>query len=223
VNWGSYLDRWSALHGGYDPRRSSVLVRGWLRLAYQTARLLAGRRVGPNAATAAGVLLSAAVPVLAKTSPVAAAGLVALSALADTVDGALALVSGRASRLGELYDHVADRLGEVCWLVAFWLVGAPAWLVLVCGGLTFLHEYVRARAAVAGMPGIGVVTVAERPTRVVVAAFGLAATAVVPAATVAVAVWTAFGGVGLVQLFVVVNRRLPGVAPDEVGDELRGQ
>jgi hypothetical protein len=54
--------------------------------------------------------------------------LVLLSAVADTVDGAVAVIAGRATRLGQVDDSLADRLGEACWLVALWLVGAPGWL-----------------------------------------------------------------------------------------------
>ena len=53
-----------------------------------------------------------------------------LAAVADSVDGAVAVVTGRTTRLGYVYDSVADRLGEVAWLLAFWLVGAPGGLVV---------------------------------------------------------------------------------------------
>jgi CDP-diacylglycerol--glycerol-3-phosphate 3-phosphatidyltransferase len=220
LTWQSYLDHWSGLHGGYDPRRASPPVLGWLRLAYLSARFLAPLPVGPNAVTAAGLLLSAGVPVLASRGPVwslTAAGLVLLSALADTADGALAVVTGRTTRLGELYDSVADRLAEGCWLLAFWLAGAPAWLVVAGGGVAWLHEYLRARATVAGMRDVGVVTVAERPTRVLVAVLGLAVAGLggaigpelaVGTVTVAAALWGVLGTVGLGQLLVAAHQAL---------------
>jgi phosphatidylglycerophosphate synthase len=116
-----------------------------------------------------------------------------------------------------VYDSVADRLTEAAWLVAFWAVGAPGWLVALCGAVAWLHEYVRARASVAGMPDLGTVTVAERPTRVLMALFGLAAAAgtalLAPGAapevaTAAVAVWTALGAVGLAHLAATVRAAL---------------
>jgi phosphatidylglycerophosphate synthase len=219
-SWAAYAERWSALHGGYDPRQASVFVRGWLFGAYTVARTLSRLPVSPDAVTLLGLVLSAGVPLLARAGsgwPLAGVVLVLASALADTADGALALITGRVSRLGRVYDSVADRISEACWLVALVLLGAPGWLVAVCGGVAWLHEYVRARATVAGMAEIGVVTVGERPTRIIVVLFALAITGVVAlvhgsltgiAATVATGVWTALGLVALVQLVAAVRRAL---------------
>jgi CDP-diacylglycerol--glycerol-3-phosphate 3-phosphatidyltransferase len=218
--WDGYAERWSALHGGYDPRRASPLVRGWLRLAHRIARVLARVRVRPSAVTAAGVVVAAAVPAVVGFRPTGgavAAALVVLGALADSVDGALAVVTGTESRLGRVYDSVADRLSEAAWLLALYLLGAPGWLAAGCLAVTWLHEYVRARATVAGMSEIGAVTVGERPTRVLVALFGLAAAGfaglldpdLAPGtATVAVAAWAALGALGILQLAAAVRRVL---------------
>ena len=220
AGWDWYAERWSVLHGGYDPRRASPLVRGWLRVAYRIARTLAGWRVTPSAVTAAGVVLAAAVPAVVAPAPTGglpAAALVLLGALADTADGALAVITGRESRLGQVYDSVADRLSEAAWLLGLHLLGAPGWLAAGCLAVTWLHEYVRARATVAGMSEIGAVTVGERPTRVLLAFFGLACAGAVGlaapdlaagTATVAVAGWTALGAVGLIQLAAAVVRAL---------------
>jgi CDP-diacylglycerol--glycerol-3-phosphate 3-phosphatidyltransferase len=88
---------------------------------------------------------------------------------------------------------------------------------VAAGGVSWLHEYVRARAAAAGMTGIGVVTVGERPTRAAVAVAGLvvagaaglirepwAATVL----TIAAAAWLALASAGLVQLAATVHRTL---------------
>jgi CDP-diacylglycerol--glycerol-3-phosphate 3-phosphatidyltransferase len=74
----------------------------------------------------------------------------------------VAIITGRISGMGAFYDSIADRISEAAWLLALWLLGTPAVLVLAAGGLAWLHEYARARAALSGMPGIGAVTVAER-------------------------------------------------------------
>jgi drug/metabolite transporter (DMT)-like permease len=90
-------------------------------------------------------------------------------------------------------------------------------LVVAWAALVLLHEYLRARAAVAGMPDIGAVTVGERPTRVSVAISGLlvggVAGLVQPGwdtvvTTVAAAAWLGLSVVGLVQLAAVVRRTL---------------
>jgi hypothetical protein len=113
-DWDGYAERWAAAHGGYDPRSASPLVRGWLRMSYElgAAVIKIGVR-SPNAVTVLGLLLSVAVPVAVAGGrgwAFAGAVLVLLSAVADTVDGVLAVVTGRASRLGQVYDSTADRV-----------------------------------------------------------------------------------------------------------------
>jgi len=211
VTWAQFAAAWSALHGGFDPDKASPLVRGWVRLAYRAGSVLAGRGIGPMAVTGIGLLLSAAVPLAVLLGPAGlplGASLVLLASVADGLDGAVAIVTGKQSRLGFVVDSVADRLGELAWLVAFWLAGAPAWLAVAAGAVSWLHEYVRARAIAAGMREIGAVTVAERPTRVIVAVAGLILGNAGPLVTVAVAVWLALGVAGLVQLAVTVRRAL---------------
>jgi CDP-diacylglycerol--glycerol-3-phosphate 3-phosphatidyltransferase len=127
------------------------------------------------------------------------------------------MVTDRVTRLGYVYDSVADRITEACWLVALYLVGAPGWLAALCGGLAWLHEYIRARATAAGMPEVGAVTAGERPTRVILAIVGLflagmsgLVAGALPAGTVTVvlAIWVLFGLIGLVQLAGAVQAGL---------------
>ena len=218
ASWDQYAERWSGLHGGVDPRRASVAVRAWSRLAYGLGRLLARLRVPPAAVTAAGAALSLLVPVAAGVGrPESAAVLVLLATLADALDGAVAIIADRVTRLGYVYDSVADRLGEAAWLVALWLLGGPFWLVVAAGAVTWLHEYVRARATAAGMTDVGVVTVAERPTRAIVAILGLAAAGVATlvshafltgTVTLAAIAWLLLAVIGLVQLIKAVHTGL---------------
>jgi phosphatidylglycerophosphate synthase len=217
----TYLSRWAALHGGRDPLSAGRLERGWLRLMYLLARPLAGLGVLPSAVTCGSVVLAAAaagVAALGGRWALLAALLVVLSALVDGVDGAVAVLTDRATRWGYVLDSLADRVSEALYVLALWRLGVPGWLCVAAGGLGWLHEYVRARAAAAGMSGIGVVTVAERPTRVVFAAASLVAAGAVPGAgegvllgrpaTVAVAVWVVVAAAGLAQLLIVVRRAL---------------
>ncbi|MEV4512864.1 CDP-alcohol phosphatidyltransferase family protein [Dactylosporangium sp. NPDC049525] len=219
-DWDGYAERWAAAHGGYDPRSAPPVVQGWLRMSYEVGAALV--RIGvrsPNAITALGLLLAAAVPFAVTGGPgwaLAGAVLVLLSAVADTVDGVLAVVTGRASRLGQVYDSAADRVAEACWLVALVILGGPAWLAAGCCAVMWLHEYVRARATVAGMSDIGTVTVAERPTRVLVTIFGLLAVAGAGVADrwqeqtvlAVLAAMAALTVAGFVQLAVAVRRAL---------------
>lgn len=158
--------------------------------------------------TTCGLLICLGVPAAVPVSLLLAAVLVLVAALADGLDGAVAVVSGRVTRIGFVYDSVADRLGEAAWLGAFWLAGAPGWLVTLAGAASWLHEYVRARAVAAGMSEIGVVTVGERPTRALVAGLGLAALAAVDLPWAPPALWAGLQIAALVQLSVVVHRAL---------------
>jgi phosphatidylglycerophosphate synthase len=220
VRWDEYAARWAALHGGFDPRTAGAVVGGWLRLAYGVGALLGRWRVPPTAVTAVGLLLCLGVPFAARYGPVGllvGAGLVLLASVADSVDGAVAVVTDRVTRLGYVYDSAADRLGEACWLAAFWVAGVPGPMVVAAGGLSWLHEYVRARAVSAGMREIGAVTLGERPTRVsaTVVALLLAGVAgliqrdlAAGTMTVVLAGWLLLAALGFVQLLAAVRRTL---------------
>ena len=220
LNWNEYATAWARLHGGFDPRAATPVVRGWLRLSYHLGFLLGRLRVGPTAVTAVGVLLCLCVPLFAVRpgdGPFLGALFVLLASIADSVDGAVAVATGRTTRLGYVYDSLADRIGEAAWLVAFWLVGAPGALVAAAGALSWLHEYVRARAVAAGMREIGAVTVGERPTRVCVTVGGLLLAGLTGliqpdlaagTITMATAVWVLLAAFGLGQLLSAVRRAL---------------
>ncbi|AEV82607.1 CDP-alcohol phosphatidyltransferase [Actinoplanes sp. SE50] len=208
MTWDEYALAWSGLHGGFDPRRASRVVRGWVLTAYRVGFWLSRHRVSPMTVTTCGLLICGAVPLAVPVSLPLAALFVLLAAGADGLDGAVAVISRRVTRLGFVYDSAADRLGEAAWLLAFWLAGAPGWLVVAGGAASWLHEYVRARAAVAGMSDIGVVTVGERPTRALIAGLGLAAITVVRLPWLPPALWLALQLAGLIQLGATVRRAL---------------
>ena len=145
-----YLAAWSRWHGGAGT--DSPLVRGWLSIAYTLARPLAG--LPPVVVTALGLAVAAAAvwPAAAGGLWLIAAGvLVGLSGLLDSLDGALAIGTGRASRRGFVLDSVVDRLTEAAYAAALWVAGAPGWLAVGFGALCWLPDYLRARAG----PGRG--------------------------------------------------------------------
>jgi CDP-diacylglycerol--glycerol-3-phosphate 3-phosphatidyltransferase len=213
-----YLAEWARWHGGTDPA-ASRLVRGWLTAAYTLARPVAG--LPPVVATAVGLLVA-----LAAVGPAAAGGywlvaagfLVGLSGLLDSLDGALAIATGRASRLGFVLDSAVDRLTEAGYAAALWVAGAPGWLAVVYGALCWLPDYLRARAGQAGVAETGDISVWERPTRVAMTGMTLGGAGVVSGAggAVAAAVVTAGSAVGallgvvaVAQLARSIRRALP--------------
>ncbi|MEV6348863.1 CDP-alcohol phosphatidyltransferase family protein [Actinoplanes sp. NPDC051851] len=210
MTWDEYATAWSRLHGGFDPRAANGIVRRWVLTAYTMGSWLGRRRVSPMSVTTTGLGVCLAVPLAALAGGpglVLGAALVLLAAVVDGLDGAVAVVTGRVTRTGFVYDSVADRLGELAWLAAFWVAGAPGWLIVITGAVSWLHEYVRARAAAAGMSEIGTVTVGERPTRALAAGFGLLAAAL-GVVWPPVALWLALQCAGLAQLSAAVRRAL---------------
>ncbi|TNM63286.1 CDP-alcohol phosphatidyltransferase family protein [Streptomyces sp. NP160] len=214
-----HLRRWSAAHGGTP---ASPVVRVWLDGVRRVASPLAAAGVPPSAVTVLGLVLGLAA--LAPAAAQAEAGgrwallvalLLALAALADGLDGAVAVLGGTASRGGAVLDAACDRVADAAAVAALWLLGAPALPVLVAVGAGQLHEYARARAQAEGMTGPGAVTVSERPTRVAVAAMFALGCGAYPQAA---ATWAAVGAwvgaaaalAGLLQVLAAVRRALSG-------------
>jgi CDP-diacylglycerol--glycerol-3-phosphate 3-phosphatidyltransferase len=205
----AYFAHWSELHGGYDPTTGGRLVRGWLALTFRLAHPLARVGVSPATLTAAGVLAAAGVVLAARPLPGLAAALVLLSAVLDSLDGAVAVLTRRVTRFGFVLDSVADRVADGLLLVALWRSGGSAEWAVAAGAAVAMLEYTRARAAAAGMDEVGVVTVGERPTRVILAATGLLLVlAWSDGATAALVATAGACVIGAAQLLWVVRRRL---------------
>lgn len=207
-----FLRRWSALHLGLAP---SWLVRRWLSLCFPLARVLARLRVPPNVITLTALASAIAVPAVAageRNLLLLAAVLVVISGVLDNLDGAVAAITDQATAFGAVLDSVADRLADTAYVITLWVLGAPGWLAGLVAGAAALQEYVRARAAGAGMRAVGVVTVAERPTRVIMVAALLVGVVVVGhAAVVATAgavASLALAVVGLTQVLIATHRAL---------------
>jgi phosphatidylglycerophosphate synthase len=211
----AYLDRWQVLHGGYDPR-SSRLVGPWLTVIHTLARPFARIGVPPDAVTLLGLAVSGVVVWLCALGDrwvLLAAFVVGASGVLDSLDGAVAVLTDRVTRWGAVLDSVVDRLSDVLYLVALWLVGAPSWACLGAGVVVLTQEYARARATAIGMDDVGVLTIGERPTRVIVVAMFLLASGIYLASaswwvSLGAYVSLAVGLVATVQLLVVVRRRL---------------
>lgn len=209
--------RWSAQHGGAPV---TSLIDRWLAVVYPLARRLAGplrrRGLGPDAVTYLGLLVALTVPALTAAggrwvllAAVAAAG----SGLLDSLDGAVALLTGRCSSWGKVLDSVCDRVSDTAYLLALWFLGAPGQLVLAAWFLSWMLEYVRARAGAAGMAEIGVISVGERPTRVVTTVmFLLSAGLFVGVAEgwafIGSGVWVVTAAIGLSQVWDAAHAHL---------------
>jgi CDP-diacylglycerol--glycerol-3-phosphate 3-phosphatidyltransferase len=165
---GDAAQAWSARHSGLDPA-GIPFVPAYLRVVDVGARRLV--RVPPNALTAAGVGFAVAAVLAVPVSPVAAIALIAGSVYCDAVDGAVASLSGQVSDAGALADRFADRLSDGAFATVLWRCGAPAPLALTAASAALALEAGRGG-------GTPVITVAERPTRVICTVLACASAAV---------------------------------------------
>lgn len=213
-----YFDRWSRAHGGYDVR-SSRLTMAWLRLAHRCATPLARRDVPPTAVTyvgGVGAIAVGAVAALGGRWPLLAAVLVVAVAVLDGIDGALAETTDSATAWGRILDQLVDRIGDLAMLVGLWALGAPGPVCAAAAVLTVFDESVRASAGAEGVVEVGLVSIAERPTRLVLGGLSLVVAGAAPAVaglvvTVGAALWAACAVVATAQLVINVRRRLHGV------------
>ena len=212
-----YFARWQVQHRApdVDPRQL-LFVRQVLTLAYRLARPLARVGCSPDGLTLWGVWLAGAVLVAADSGGrwvIVAAVLVIVSAMTDAVDGAVAALTDRATRYGFVLDSVVDRLSDVAFVLALLAAGGEPEAAGAAGVALFVLEYTRARAGSAGLGEVGVITVGERPTRVVITVLSLLAAGVHPASRrffAGAGLWGTAGvcAVGLAQLAVDLRRRL---------------
>jgi phosphatidylglycerophosphate synthase len=214
---------WQRLHG--EDVSGNPLAVGYIRVAHVLARPVSW--MAPDVLSLFGVLFAAGA-VAAGWAGLAwlALGLVVVSGLLDGVDGAVALRTGRARPLGAVVDAVADRLSDLCLVGLLVALGGDAWLGAAVAASVMLHEYTRARAQGVGMASAGAVTVAERPTRVVIAAVACLGTGIWPAGTpgtgwawpqVSLWLWLVVAAVGGAQLVVGIRRAL-GRSDEPGGD-----
>lgn len=188
---------WSQLHHGIDPDRLPF-VRAWLRLVFRAAGPL--RAVPPMVLTVLGALFALAALGIAGGVPWLALVLVLLAVCCDALDGAVAVLSRRATRFGAVADKTADRIADCAFALVIWRCGAPWPLAVAAAGLSLLHEGWREARGGSLRTRI---TVAERPTRVIcttLACLCAAAATVAWPATVCAAVWVGLALIGVVQL-----------------------
>jgi phosphatidylglycerophosphate synthase len=187
----AYQAGWWALHSlGEGVQPGGRLAAWYLRLPHAVGGPLARAGVDPDLVTLAALWVALVAGWTATLGPgwAAAAGVLTLLAgVADSVDGAVAVMQGRASAFGFVWDSTADRLADLAVIAGPVVLVAteadPGWrpAALATGaaaaGLVLLLEYVRARAQAGQLAAAwSLVTPGERPTRVIV--LGLAGLAV---------------------------------------------
>lgn len=147
----------------YQPTdRRPIAARGWA-IWRRTASWLARRGVSPNGISLAGMGCGVAAGLaLAGTTHagewerlawLAGAVLIPLRLLANLLDGMVAIESGRASPVGELYNEVPDRVSDTATLVgAGYAAGGDIVLGFSAACAALFTAYVRATGKAAGAP-----------------------------------------------------------------------
>ena len=141
------------------------------------AKILIYCHIGPNLITVIGLLLTLGVAYLLSAGSFIAAGIgLLVASLFDVLDGAVARMNKRETKLGSVLDSVSDRIGEstlFLGLLMFYLDAGESLgviLAFVAALLGFLVSYTRAKAEILGISGtVGLVT---RPERVILLSLG---------------------------------------------------
>ncbi|MEV0644384.1 CDP-alcohol phosphatidyltransferase family protein [Phytomonospora sp. NPDC050363] len=181
-------------------------------------------RIRPGTLTAIGVTAGIVTPLITRRGGVfvaVAAVLVLTTAGTDVARSALTVHTGRRGARGQVFDALGARIAEGAWLWAFYVLGAMGGVVVLAGALSWMHEYVRAKAVGEGMTEPGMQTLGERNMRVLIAVIGfvVAGAAVVLGdgmsagfatgiASLAATAWALLGALGFVQLLIVVGSTL---------------
>jgi len=212
MNRNAYFDRWSELHGA---ARITGIVKGWLTISYFLSAPLVRLKVSPNVLSLLGV--AASIFTYTEAHRNYAVALLAFALVSDGIDGTVAILSRKESKRGAMVDAICDRIGETFWALAFYKLGAPAWIVATAWLLAFTQEYARARIAGLGDYRVDIVTIAERPVRASFLAIALLAFDFkIAAITLLATVWAIQQGIALVTVMRSGYKRLR--ASDGMGD-----
>ena len=234
MSFAAYQAGWREAHLlGEDANPGGRLAAAYLLLPYLAGAPLARAGVDPNLVTLAALWVALAAGWTATLGPgwTAAAGTLTLAAgVADSVDGAVAVLQGRTSAFGFVWDSTADRLADLAVIAGpVALVASeagPGWGAAAvatgtaAAGLLLLLEYIRARAQAGQVPAAwSLVTPGERPTRVIVLGLtglavgvaqlggdGLAGAALDAGYPLALGVLALLEAGGCVQLLLAVRR-----------------
>ncbi len=211
MTFEEYLVAWAQLHGAESPKG---LVRLWLRISFVLSTPLT--RFSPNLITGFGPLLMGAAVLLAASANqnyFLASFIVLVVGLVDSFDGMVAVRTGRTSSWGAFLDGIVDRFIDVGIGILLIVLGGPIELVVLAISIAMVHEYMRAKASGIGFREVGVITPAEKPTRIALGVMFLFACGLLPEnaiqlATVAAAAWITLGVISFVMLLMVYRKNI---------------
>jgi CDP-diacylglycerol--glycerol-3-phosphate 3-phosphatidyltransferase len=211
MTFAEYLVAWAQLHGTQSPKG---LVRVWLRIAFFLSTPLT--KFNPNLITAFGPVLMGAAIYFA-SSPnrnyFLASITVLVVGLVDSFDGMVAVRTSKTSSWGAFLDGIVDRLIDVGIGILLIVLGAPVELAVLAISIALIHEYMRAKASGIGYREVGIITPAEKPTRIALGvmfllAAGLLPEKVIQLANIATLVWISLGLISFAMLLRVYRKQL---------------
>ena len=211
MTFAEYLVAWAQLHGTQSPKG---LVRIWLRIAFFLSTPLT--KFNPNLITAFGPVLMGAAIYFA-SSPnrnyFLASIIVLVVGLVDSFDGMVAVRTSKTSSWGAFLDGIVDRLIDVGIGILLIVLGAPVELAVLAISIALIHEYMRAKASGIGYREVGIITPAEKPTRIALGvmfllAAGLLPEKVIQLANIATLVWISLGLISFAMLLRVYRKQL---------------
>jgi len=211
MTFAEYLVAWAQLHGTQSPKG---LVRVWLRIAFFLSTPLT--KFNPNLITAFGpVLMGAAIYFVSSPNRnyFLASIIVLVVGLVDSFDGIVAVRTSKTSSWGAFVDGIVDRLIDVGIGILLIALGAPVELAVLAISIALIHEYMRAKASGIGYREVGVITPAEKPTRIALGvmfliAAGLLPEKVIQLANIATLVWISLGLISFAMLLRVYRKQL---------------
>ncbi len=147
------------MNDDYKPERRPLVARGW-PASHKAAGWLAGRGVSPNSISVAGFFasLGAGTALFASRESahpaglfVAACVLILMRGMCNMLDGMVAVSTGRASRSGELFNEVPDRLSDsVTFVGAGYALGGMPELGYIAALAAVFTAYVRVQGCALG-------------------------------------------------------------------------
>lgn len=204
---------------GVVPTEVARAARGGLA---PVAKRLHAVGITASAITVLGVALTiVGAALLVVGQPGAALAVLAVGALADALDGAIARAAGGGTRFGAFLDSTADRLADAAIFSAAAALGASQgdpilfWSAMVALSASFLVSYVRAKAESLG--AVATVGPAPREARLVIVLAGIAGWTILalpPLFVMAVAAVALLSTLTLIQRVVAVAAALQQTKSD---------
>jgi len=210
MNRSEYLRSWSALHGFENGSEVRGIARGYLGVNYALVKPLVLLRLSPNVVTLLAPLL--ATLALFTENRLGIALLILASLMVDGFDGAVAIIRGKTSAWGGVWDGIVDRVTELLWIGALYQAGISPALLLLIWVVVSTQEYGRAKfnhVAKEDSGLLGVVTICERPVRGLLVALGFLGSLIYSNTLQWIAIiWLVMQSIALVQFISMVRKQL---------------